>query len=107
MAIRVSAQYPVAAGGRFDFDYFATQHVPLVFRLLSAHGCRKIEVDRPLASRDGKPATYAAVGHMEFDSLEGFDRGFAACGEEILADVPNYTDVSPVVAVSEITTVLN
>jgi hypothetical protein len=43
---------------------------------------------------------------MEFESFEGFEAGMAAGGGQILADVPNYTDMQPLVQLSEITTVL-
>lgn len=101
MSIRVSALYPAVAGSRFDFDYFLEKHVPLVFSLLAPHGCRHIEVDRGVPASDGEPVAYVAVGHMEFDSVQGFNEGFLANGETILADTPNYTNVSPVVQVSE------
>jgi uncharacterized protein (TIGR02118 family) len=106
MSVRISALYPNSEGGRFDFDYFAEHHLALVFGLLNGHGLRRIEADRGLAGADGQPAQYVAVGHMEFDSLEGFNTGFAAHGKEILADVPKYTDATPVVQVSEIATAL-
>jgi hypothetical protein len=36
-----------------------------------------------------------------FDSAESFQAAFAAHAAALMADVPNYTDVSPVILVSE------
>ena len=106
MSVRVSVFYG-GSDGRFDYDYYIDRHVPMVYELLSEHGCRRIEVDRGVGGgAPGAPAPYFAVGHMEFESLQGFQAGMAANGGQILADVPNYTDMQPLVQLSEITTVL-
>jgi len=102
MSVRISACYPAVEGGRFDFDYYAQQHVPMVFELLESYGCRGIQVDRGVAGGPGQPAPFAAIGHMEFDSVEGFQAGFKEHGRAIMADVPNYTDMTPVTQVSEV-----
>jgi hypothetical protein len=40
--------------------------------------------------------------HIEFPSIDDFKRGLEKHGEELSADVPNYTNIAPEMQVSEI-----
>jgi uncharacterized protein (TIGR02118 family) len=40
--------------------------------------------------------------HIYCDSIESFQAGFGPHMGEILGDIPNYTDVTPVVQISEV-----
>jgi uncharacterized protein (TIGR02118 family) len=40
--------------------------------------------------------------HLYCDSVEAFQGGFGPHAEEILGDIPNYTDLSPIVQISEV-----
>jgi uncharacterized protein (TIGR02118 family) len=42
------------------------------------------------------------MGHLYFDSVESFQTAFGPHAKEILADVPNYTDVKPSMQISEV-----
>jgi uncharacterized protein (TIGR02118 family) len=37
-----------------------------------------------------------------FNSIEDFQKSFGAIGNEIMADVPNYTNIEPQMQISEI-----
>ena len=50
----------------------------------------------------GAPATYIAMGHLYFDSLEAFQQSFGPHAAVIMADIPNYTDTQPVIQISEV-----
>jgi len=50
----------------------------------------------------GDPATYIVVAHLHCDSIDDFQRGFGPHAQEIMGDIPNYTDQSPVVQISEV-----
>jgi uncharacterized protein (TIGR02118 family) len=100
--IRVSALYGNTADARFDHDYYHGRHRKLVERLFGPHGMLRIEMDRGLAGGGGAAAPFVASAHLYFESLDAFQAAFAAHGEEVLADIPNYTNVTPVLQVSEI-----
>jgi uncharacterized protein (TIGR02118 family) len=51
----------------------------------------------------GGPGPYIASGYLLFDSIEDFQGSFGPRTEKIVADIPNYTPVQPVLQVSEIT----
>ncbi len=100
--IKVSVLYPNTDECRFDMDYYQATHIPLVESKLGA-ACRRIEVEQGVSSAapDSKPP-YVAAGHMFFDSLEAYQEAFAPHAEAIMGDIANYTNVEPVVQISEI-----
>jgi uncharacterized protein (TIGR02118 family) len=40
--------------------------------------------------------------HIFCDSIEAFQAGFGAHAKTIMPDIPNYTDLSPVIQISEV-----
>jgi uncharacterized protein (TIGR02118 family) len=101
--IRASFLYPVTSGGRFDFDYYLERHVPFARRLLGGLGLVKLEIDRGLSGEEpGSEPRWVCVAHLYFETLEGFYRAMQAAGDELGADMPNYTDLAIDVQVSDI-----
>lgn len=100
--IKVSVMYPNTPGARFDHEYYRDTHMPLVKARMGDH-CRSYAVDKGLAgSAPGAPATYIAMCHIFCDSVEAFQAGFTPHLREIMADVPRYTDLTPVLQISEV-----
>ena len=100
--IKVSVFYPNSPGAKFDMNYYTTQHMPMVQQKIAS--CRGIGAEQGLAGGSpGTAATYIAIGHLLFDSVEAFESGFAEHAPEILADIPNYTNTRPTLQISEIT----
>ena len=50
----------------------------------------------------GEPATYVGMCHIYCESVESFQAGFGPHTEELLGDIPNYTDLSPIMQISEV-----
>ena len=50
----------------------------------------------------GAPATYMAMGHLHFDSVDAFEAAFGPHAESLLADIPNYTNTQPVFQISDV-----
>ena len=100
--IKVSVMYPNTPGARFDHAYYRDRHMPLVQRLMGEK-CRYYTVDKGLSGGSpDAPATYVAMCHIFSDSVEAFQAGFGPHAKEILADIPNYTDLAPVLQISEV-----
>lgn len=100
--IKVSVMYPNTPGARFDHDYYRDRHMPFVKRLMGEK-CRYYTVDKGLSGLGpDAPATYVAMCHIFSDSLEAFQAGFGPHSGEIVADIANYTDLSPVIQISEV-----
>ena len=92
--IRLSVFYPTTEGATFDHDYYRNQHVPLAVK---TWGLDAAEIDR------GINGPYVAAVHFRFDSPDALAAAMAAEGTgAVLADVPNYTSIAPVMQTSEI-----
>src|SRR2546427_11248954 len=100
--IKVSVLYPNGSGAKFDMTYYLNSHMPMVQRKLGAV-MKGMAVDEGLGSvPPGTPAAYVAIGHLMFDSVEDFSAAFAQHSARILADIPNYTNIQPVIQISQI-----
>ncbi len=100
--IKVSVMYPNQPGARFDHGYYRDQHMPLVKRKMGDH-CRYYTVDKGLGGGEpGSAATYVGMCHIFCESVEAFQAGFGPHAQEILADIPKYTDLTPVIQISEV-----
>jgi uncharacterized protein (TIGR02118 family) len=42
------------------------------------------------------------AGHIHCDSAEAFQAAFAPHAQEIMGDIPNYTDIDPTIQISEV-----
>jgi uncharacterized protein (TIGR02118 family) len=93
--IRVTVTYPSAEGSTFDHDYYKATHVPLC--LASWPAAKSASIDK------GVNGPSVAAVHFTFESMAAFQ---ASMGSEataaVMADVPNYTNIAPVMQISEI-----
>ena len=100
--IRVSVLYLRNEGKTFDIDYYAKNHMALVHEKMDGLGLKSVEVDRGLTDLSHSESPFFAVGHLVFESLEASTAAFEEAGNALLADMPNYTNVDPIVQISEI-----
>ena len=101
--IKVSVFFPNEEGKKFDLDYYAGKHMPLVQSRLDSMGLLRIEVERGVSSADpNAPAPFVAIGVLYFNTAEEVHEGFKTHGREIMGDIPNYTDIAPQFQISEI-----
>jgi uncharacterized protein (TIGR02118 family) len=92
--IRLSVFYPTTEGATFDHDYYRTKHVPLAVK---AWGLESAEIDK------GINGPYEAAVHFTFESLDALGAAMGAPGTgEVMADVANYTTITPTMQTSEI-----
>jgi uncharacterized protein (TIGR02118 family) len=98
---RISVLYPNPPDAKFDHEYYLRTHCPMVEDLLREYGCLRVEIDRGVAAGDGGRAPFIAVGHIIIDTLEGFQKGMAVHGKQMVGDIPNYTNTTPQILVSQ------
>jgi uncharacterized protein (TIGR02118 family) len=92
--IRMSVFYPTTEGATFDHDYYKNVHVPLAVKTWGLDGA---QVDK------GINGPYVAAVHFVFDSMDAVGAALKAEGTAaVMADVPNYTTITPVMQTSEI-----
>ncbi len=100
--IKVTVVYPNSSGSRFDIAYYCKTHIPLVQRLLG-QVLKGVAVEHGIAGgTPGSAAPYLAIGQLQFDSVEAFEESFGRHAQEIMADIPNYTNTQPVIQISEV-----
>ncbi len=100
--IKVSVMYPNTPGARFDHVYYRDKHMPLLKQRMG-DACVRYTVDKGLAGgAPGAPPLYIGMCHIFSESVEAFQAGFGPHAAEIMADIPNYTDLAPVMQISEV-----
>jgi len=102
--VKVSILYPGAGGGRFDFDYYTSKHMPRSIELLGAHpGFRSVTVERGVGGTEpGAPPKYVAACFYTLSSVEAFLEAFMPHAEELQSDMSNYTDIPADIQFNEI-----
>lgn len=101
--IKVSVLYPNFPGAKFDMSYYVNKHLPMV-RDRCAPACKSIAAESGVAGgAPGAPPPYVAAGHLIFESVAAFQAAFVPHVGEIMGDIPNYTNTTPVVQISEVT----
>jgi uncharacterized protein (TIGR02118 family) len=99
----VSVLYPYAPGKKFDHEYYAANHLPMVMDRCRSFGMTRYEIDRGLAGgAPGSPAPFVAAARLYFHTVDEFQNAMAAHGPEILGDIPNYSDIEIQIQVSEL-----
>lgn len=97
--MRVSIYYPSHDGSTFDTEYYLNSHMPLVREKL---GSALLRDEMWKGAGDGSSAApYEVVLHMHFADAASFNAAFAPHAEVLTADVPNYTNITPVIQLEE------
>jgi uncharacterized protein (TIGR02118 family) len=97
----ITVLYPNRPDVKFDFDYYRSKHIPLIKRLYGK-GIAKIELRRGVSTQDGSPVPYIAVVNIWIGSQQAFDDATAKHAQELIADVPNFTNARPTIQTDEI-----
>jgi uncharacterized protein (TIGR02118 family) len=90
--IKVSVLYPNGDEATFDMDYYRDTHMAIVERTMRPS---RIEIDH------GDDGPYMAIGHLYFDSPDHHTEALGNMAEAG-ADIPNFTNVAPVVQTSRV-----
>ena len=100
--IKVNVMYPYTEGARFDHAYYRDRHMPMVKARLG-NACAYYTIEKGLAGgAPGTPPAFVAMCAFICDSAEGYQAALREHGAEIRGDIANYTDIAPVLQVSEI-----
>ena len=100
--IRVNVLYPRKDGARFDWAYYTGTHMAMVGRKLGA-ALKSVAVEQGVAGgAPGSPPFFVAMAHLTFESVPAFEAAFTPHAAEIMADIPNYTTIEPIIQISEV-----
>lgn len=100
--ISLTVMYPKTADSQFNADYYFNHHLPLVRERLTSLGLTGIDAEQGLAGgAPDSPPVYAAIGRLNFGSVEELQNALAMHGPELIGDIPNFTDVQPLMQISQ------
>lgn len=100
--IKVAILYPNGEDKTFDMEYYSTKHMPLAASLFG-ESLVTMSIDKGLASTTpDAPVPYLAIGYFYFENMETMKSSMGAHSEKLRADVPNYTNIQPILQVSEV-----
>jgi uncharacterized protein (TIGR02118 family) len=100
--VKVSIFYPSKPGSHFDVDYYLNSHIPLALGLLgSAVKAVSVEIGT-LGGAPGQLPPFTAICAFTCETVQAFTDAFLPNGDILQADIPKYTDIAPVIQVSEI-----
>ncbi len=100
--IKISIMYPYTEGKTFNMEYYETKHMPMVANLLGSN-LVKYTIEKGLSSGvPNQPLPFMAIGTFYVKSLSEYQAAIAPNRDAIRADFENYTNVIPVILVSEV-----
>lgn len=100
--IKVTILYPNSVGKTFDMNYYSNTHMPMIANLLG-DSLKRYEIDKGIGGRTPSDSIpYVAIGYLYFDKLSTYQNSFKPHAARIRGDVPNYTNIQPIVQISEV-----
>jgi len=97
--ITLIAMYPKTETSTMDVDYYINTHAPMVAGHL---GSSLLRATVTTGADFGGPTPYSLVSMLEIDSMESLGAAFGAHADEIMGDIPNFTNVQPVMYVGSV-----
>ena len=97
----VTVLYPQTATSRFDYGYYLQTHIPMVKEYWTPMGLQQVDILRGTASMDGGAPAFALMAVLHFTSQEDLQNALETHGNPVMADIPNFTDVEPLLQMNE------
>jgi uncharacterized protein (TIGR02118 family) len=100
--VKINVFYPNKPGCRFDVEYYLNTHMPMSAKLLgTAIKVITVDIGRSGDTPD-KAAPFAAICAFTCETLNDFTEAFTPVAAELQGDMPNYTDIEPIIQVSDV-----
>ena len=99
---KIAIMYTDGDGKTFDMDYYAHKHMPMVAAFLG-NNLKFYEVDKGISGRTpNDKAPYVAICYFYVSDVAEYSKAIAQNRDVIMNDIKNYTNIQPVVQISEI-----
>ena len=100
--IKYTVMYPLTPGSRFDLDYYQSTHLAILIQAVgSAYRGHQISKGVSAGAPNTEP-TYSIMCDIYFDSVAAFEQAITPHITKIRADIPNFTDTTPIRQISEV-----
>ena len=99
---KVAILYPSGDDKNFDMDYYEKKHMPMVAGFIGKN-LKFYEIDKGIAGRtpNDKPP-FAAIGYFYITDVAEYNKAIGQNRDAIINDFKNYTNIQPVVQISEV-----
>jgi len=98
----INVLYPAKDNDSFDFEFYVRRHVPLIQDILGK-SLHRIEVRKGVTANDGSSAPgYTCVISIWIADWPAYEKAIAARASELIAEVPLFTKVMPVMQIDEV-----
>lgn len=99
---KVTILYPNGEGKTFDMAYYEGKHMPMVAKIVGPN-LKFYEIDKGISGRTSNDtAPFLAIGYFYINDIEAYNQAIAQHRETIISDFKNYTNVMPVIQISEV-----
>lgn len=99
---KVAVFYPNGNDKTFDMDYYEKKHMPMVAGFLGKN-LKFYEIDKGIAGRiPNDKAPFVAIGYFFIRNVAEYNKAIGQNREAVISDFKNYTNIQPVVQISEI-----
>ena len=99
---KVAILYPNGEDATFDMDYYEEKHMPMVAGFLGEN-LKSYEIDKGISGRTpDDEVPFVAIGYFYIDDVAEYSRAIAQHRDAVISDFENYTNILPVVQISEI-----
>ena len=100
--IRLTILYPNSEDAYFDMDYYQNKHIEMVKEKCgdALKGC---SVEQGLGgAAPGSEPPYVVIARLDVESMDDFIAYVAPHDPDFAADVPNFTNIQPVIQLCEV-----
>src|SRR4029079_16108867 len=99
---KVAILYPNGEDKTFDMDYYEKKHMPMVAGFLGKN-LKFYEIDKGIAGRTpNDKVPFMVIGYFYISDVAEYNKAIAQNRDAVLSDFKNYTNIQPVVQISEI-----
>ena len=99
---KVAILYPNGEDKTFDMDYYEKKHMPMVAGFLGKN-LKFYEIDKGIAGRTpNDKVPFVAIGYFYISDVAEYNKAIAQNRDAVISDFKNYTNIQPVVQISEI-----
>ena len=99
---KVAILYPNGEDKTFDMDYYEKKHMPMVAGFLGKN-LKFYEIDKGIGGRAANDkAPFVAIGYFYITDVDEYNKAIAQNRDAVISDFKNYTNIQPVVQISEI-----
>ena len=100
--INLTVLHPYVENKKFDMDYYLNVHIPHI-KAIGGKKIKNIYIEKGLSGlKPNSPPSFKVIIHLSFESKEDCEELLAKVGKLPTDDTANFTEVTPILQISEI-----